>query len=172
MSYYRDPVQGRLEPLLYDNAAQVPAARDPVPFRAHDLTAAFAKSPGYYEALFEHLGRMLRSNWLDELFTTIDPDLTRFESALRADGELPAGCSVGEMKQRLRAQVIWLRKACLPEDAANFSASYSVANEKRDVGEGTLEVEAWATTRSPVLVEGFRFGNGSLSTAAGLLAPE
>jgi hypothetical protein len=169
--FYRDPVAARLEPILFDTAAADSSARDPVPFRARDLTAAFAASPGYYDALFVHLGRMLRAGWLDELFAAVEPELARFEAALLADGPLPAGCSVGEMKQRLRAQVVWLRKACLPGDPTGFSASYELTDAGRNAGKGWLEVEAWATTRSPVLIEGFRFSNGSFSPAAGALAP-
>lgn len=170
MRFYRDPVQARLEPILFDCAAQDPAGRDPVPWRATGLAAAFASSPGYYAALFTHLGRMLRSGWLDELLTGIEPDLARFEAALRAEGELPAGCTSGEMKQRLRAQLVYLRKACLPSDAVNFEAAYELTDAQRNAGEGVLEVRAWATTRSPVLVEGFRFSNGGVSPASAVLA--
>jgi hypothetical protein len=170
MRFYRDPVQARLEPILFDCAVQDPSGRDPVPWRTTGLAAAFARSPGYYEALFVHLGRMLRSDWLDGFFAGIEPELTRFERALSAEG-LPAGCSAGEMKQRLRAQVVYLRKACLPNDGVNFESSYELTDAARNVGKGVLEVRAWATTRSPVLVEGFRFSNGSVSSAASVLAP-
>ena len=170
MRFYRDPVQARLEPILFDCAVQDPSPRDPVPWRARDLAAAFARSPGYIDALFVHLGRMLRSDWLDRFFTSADPELARFESALRAEGELPAGCSAGEMKQRLRAQVVYLRKACLPSDGVNFEASYELDDAARDVGKGVIEVRAWATTRSPVVVQGFRFSNGSIAPAASVLA--
>ncbi len=170
MRFYRDPVQARLEPILFDCAVQDPAGRDPVPWRTTGLAAAFARSPGYYEALFTHLGRMLRSDWLDGLFGAIEPELAIFEAALRAEGELPVGCSSGEMKQRLRAQLVYLRKACLPSDGVNFEASYELTDVERNAGEGWLEVRAWATTRSPVLVEGFRFSNGAFSPAASVLA--
>ncbi len=169
MRFYRDPVQARLEPILFDCAAQDPSARDPVPWRATGLAAAFARSPGYTQALFDQLGRMLRSDWLDGFFAAVEPDLTRFEAALRASEELPAGASAGEMKQRLRAQVVYLRTVCLPADSVNFEASYELTDATRDAGAGMLEVRAWATTRSPVLVEGFRFSNGSLVPAAGAL---
>src|SRR5688572_144563 len=71
MRFYRDPVQARLEPILFDCAAQEPSSREPVPWRATDLAATFALSPGYQAALFTHLGRMLRSDWLDELFADV-----------------------------------------------------------------------------------------------------
>ena len=170
MRFYRDPVQARLEPILFDNGAQEPSGRDPVPWRARDLTAAFAQSPRYYEALFTHLGRMLRSDWLDGLFASIEPEFTRFEAALRAEG-LPPGFSAGEMKQRLRAQVVFLRKACLPTDGINFEASYELSDPKGSPGKGWLEVFAWATTRSPVVVDGFRFSNGTEAAAAAVLVP-
>jgi hypothetical protein len=169
--WYRDPVQARLEPILFDCSLMDASSREPVPWRATDLTASFARSPAYTTALFEHLGRMLRSDWLDGFLAEVEPELTRFEAAVRAGEELPQGCSVGEMKQRLRAEIVYLRKACLPSDAANFEASYALSVPSANAGKGWIEVHAWATTRSPVLVEGFRFSNGSLSPAAKVLAP-
>ncbi len=170
MRFYRDPVQARLEPILFDCAAQDPAGREPVPWRATGIAAAFAASPGYEAALFTHLGRMLRSDWLDGLFAALEPDLARFEAALQSSEGLPPGASLGEMKQRLRAQVVYLRKTCLPADPINFEATYELTDAERDAGEGVLEVRAWATTRAPVEVEGFTFSNGSLAPAAGALA--
>lgn len=172
MRFYRDPVQARLEPILFDCAAQDPSARDPVPWRATGLAASFARSPGYEQALFTALGRMLRSDWLNGFFAAVEPDLSRFEAALRAGEELPAGASAGEMKQRLRAQVVYLRTVCLPEDGVNFEAAYELTDATRDAGAGMLEVRAWATTRSPVSIEGFRFSNGSLVPAAGALVAD
>src|SRR5262249_18426597 len=78
----------------------------------------------------------------------------------------------GEMKQRLRAEVVYLRRACLPDDPVNFDASYELTDPAHSAGEGWLEVRAWATTRAPVVIEGFRFSNGSVAPAAGALAPE
>jgi CotH protein len=171
MRFYRDPVQARLEPILFDCAVREPSSREPVPWRATDLAAAFALSPGYQAALFTHLGRMLRSDWLDGFFADVGPDLARFEAAIRAGETLPPGCSADEMKQRLRAQVLWLRRACLPDDGVNFECEYEVIDAARNAGAGWLEVRTWATTRSPVVLEGFRFSNGSFSPAAGALQP-
>jgi len=172
MRFHRDPVLGLLEPILFDNAAQSPGARDPVPFRADGLLAAFAASPRYYDGLFAHLGRMLRSDWLDAFFTSIGPDLARFEVALQAEEPLPAGFAANEMKQRLRGEAVYLRKACLPTDPINFEAAYQLAGAGEDPGSGTLEVWAWATTRSPVAVERFVFSNGSSSLAAEWIVPD
>ncbi len=172
MRFYYDPLQARLEPILFDNAPHDPSARDPVPFRARDLTAAFAESPVYTDALFENLGRMLRSTWLDELFDALQPELSTFEAALRAAGALPPGHSVGEMKQRLRAELVYLRRACLPADPVNFAASYELRDARANAGAGAIEVLAWATTRAPVEVEGFRFSNGSFTAAAERLSAD
>jgi hypothetical protein len=168
--WYHDPVQARLEPILFDCGAQDPSSPEPVPWRAQDLTASFAKSPAYVAALFQHLGRLLRSDWLDGFFAAVEPDLARFEAALAADEALPPGHTAGEMKQRLRLQVARLRSACLPSDALNFEGSYELDDPAANAGKGWIEVRAWATTRSPVLVDGFRFSNGGVSPAAGALA--
>ena len=170
LRFYHDPVTQRLEPILFDAGAQDASARDPVPFRAEGLDAVFARSPAYHEELFTHLGRLLEPAWLDGFFARVEPELARFEAALRAEDDLPGGFSAGEMKQRLRAQVVYLRKTLLPSDPVNFLASY--APDERDQGSGLLEVEAWATTRSPVRITGFRFSNGSLVSAALALAPD
>ncbi|HEX6882631.1 MAG TPA: right-handed parallel beta-helix repeat-containing protein [Planctomycetota bacterium] len=168
--WYHDPVQARLEPVLFDCAAQDPGGRDPVPWRATDLTAAFSKSPAYQARIFHHLGRFLRSDWLDELFTAVAADLARFEAAIAGSEELPPGHSSGEMKQRLRAQVVWLRKAALPEDGVNFECAYQLVDPAANAGKGWLDVRAWSTTRAPVVLEGFQFSNGSTTAAAGTLA--
>ncbi len=170
MRFYYDLVQDRLEPILFDNAVHEASRRDPVPFRAQGLTAVFAESPVYYDALFTHLGRMLDTAWLDGLFETHAPELARFEAALAAEDRLPAGFGVSDMKQRLRAELLFLRRACLPEDPVNFAASYELANAKANAGAGVIEVQAWATSRSPVLLSGFRFSNGSFTAAAERLA--
>jgi len=168
--WYRDPVQARLEPILFDNAPQDPGGRDPIPFRATDLTAAFAHSPGYRLALFAHLGRMLRTGWLDEFLGSVEPELARFEAALAAEGPLPPGGTADEMRQRLREQVVYLRRVCLPRDGVGLEATYELTHPDRKVGEGWIEVRAWAATRSPVLVEGFAFSNGRFVPAATVLA--
>jgi len=170
MRFYRDPVLARLEPILFDNAAQDPGGRDPVPLRAEGLLGAFAASPGYYDGLFAHLGRLLRSDWLDDFFADIAPDLARFERALLSEGPLPTGGTAEEMKQRLRAETLYLRTACLPDDAISFESSYALAGQGEDPGSGTLEVAAWSTTRSPVALERFLFSNGSSSLAADWIA--
>lgn len=167
LRFYHDPVTQRLEPILFDAGAQDPSARDPVPFRAEGLTAAFARSLRYQEELFTHLGRLLEPAWLDGFFAAVEPDLARFEAALRATDDLPPGMSSGEMKQRLRAQALYLRRTLTPADPINFLASYR--QNAADPGAGELEIEAWATTRSPVRLEGFRFSNGSSVSAASAL---
>jgi len=164
LRFYHDPVTQRLEPILFDAGAQDPSARDPVPFRAEGLTATFARSLRYQEELFMHLGRMLEPAWLDDFLASVEPELARFEAALRVSDDLPPGFSAGDMKQRLRAQALYLRRTLRPSDPINFLASYRPGGT--DPGAGVLEIEAWATTRSPVRLEGFRFSNGSTVSAA------
>jgi hypothetical protein len=171
LRFYRDPVLARLEPILFDMGAQEPAARDPVPFRAEGLTAAFTSSPRYVDALFEDLGRMVRSGWLDELFDALEPDARRFEAALVATDDLPPGFALDDMKQRLRHQAGWLRHAILPEDAVHFEATYRQDDPDRPDA-GVIEVRAWATTRSPVALESFHFSNGSVTPALACVGVE
>lgn len=170
LRFYHDPITQRLEPILFDAGASEPASREPVPLRAEGIGRAFARSNAYYAQHFTHLGRFLAPEWLDGFLARVEPELARFEAALRARDDLPPGFSTGEMKQRLRAQAVYLRRTLLPADPVNFLASYVPGGN--DPGAGLLEVEAWATTRSPVRLEGFRFSNGSLVSAASASTPE
>ncbi|HEX6884348.1 MAG TPA: right-handed parallel beta-helix repeat-containing protein [Planctomycetota bacterium] len=170
LCFVTDPASGRLEPLLHDLAPERPSARDPVPFRAPGATAALASSRAYTEELFRALGEMLRSDWVESLFLALEPELVAFEAALAREGPLPPGATRAEMRQRLEAQVLYLRQTCLAADALNHSASYALDPGPRPLT-GRLSVRAWATTRSPVVIEGFRFANGTFAPAAGSLAP-
>lgn len=172
LRFYRDPVLGRLEPILFDMGAAESSSRDPVPLRAEDaLTRAFAASPRYVDALFEDLGRMIRSDWLDQLLDAVEPDARRFEAALARTGDLPPGFALDDMAQRLRRQTVWLRHAILPTDPVHFEATYRQDDPARP-DSGVIEVRAWATTRSPVALEGFRFSNGSVTPAIACVGVE
>src|SRR5688572_5132460 len=167
MRFRFDAERSRLEPILLDAAPERPSARDPVPFRAAELCASLAASPGYYGALFEALGSLASTRWLDELFRASEEELARFAQAL---APLPHGCTPAEMRQRLRVQALFLRQTCLPTDATRHEATYALDPQGGPVS-GSLQVRVWCSTRSPVQVEGFRFPNGGFLPAAEVLRP-
>lgn len=169
LRFYHDPVLDRLEPILFDNMADVPSARDPVVFRAPEVTAEFRHSKAYYDALFRYLGSFCRSGYVDELFADLGPDLERFEAALLAEGRLLQRYRIDGMKQRLRAQEQYLRTVLFPVDPLNVASFYVVAPTGSTHLEGEVEVRAWATTGTPVVVEGFRFQNDSFTPARAVL---
>ena len=149
LRFYYDPLKERLEPISFDNNGQEVASREPVPFRATGVAAVFARSTGYSDELFATLGRLTHPDWIGAFFASLEPDLSRFEAALRTGEPLPGGYSVAAMQQRLRAQTLFLRELLAPADPIHFVAL-------REPDERTVEVLAWATTRVPVLLEGFR----------------
>jgi len=165
LRFYHDPVLDRLEPILFDNNAQVPSDRAPVPLRGGDLLRGIATSRAYYDGVFAELGRICRPEWLDEVFLELGPELRRYERALDQETPLRPGSKVPAIRQRLRAQQSFLRRVLYPSDPVNFQALYR--DEPGSAGD--VEVIAWATTKTPVLVEGFRFSNGTFVSAASSL---
>lgn len=157
LRFYFDPVLARLEPIMFDNMAHIVADPDPVPLRGEGYVTRFRTSRAYYDGVFEHLGRIVEPGYLEAFFDTIAPEFERLASAL------PPGAEA-TMKKRLFAQRDYLAQVARPVHAANFAGAFDVA---RDGDE--LEVTAWATTRSPVVVEGFRFGNGRFVRASDAL---
>ncbi|MAB78394.1 MAG: hypothetical protein CMJ89_03470 [Planctomycetes bacterium] len=172
MRFYHDPLVDRLEPISFDNMPHEIASREPVPFRARSLVAQFAHSSGYYDRLYHWMGRISAPGWVDELFEGLEPQLSTFESALSDEQVLGERFALAGMKQRLRAQAIYLRKAVYPPDPANFEAFYELDDPHAANLSGTIEVDAWSTTLAPVVVEGFRFSNGAVISGREALIAE
>jgi len=164
LRFYHNPVLDRLEPILFDNMAHQPSERVPVPFRAAGMVRELLQSRRYYDGVFRYMGELCEPAWLEGLFEEVEPELRRFEAALVAEGSLPPAYRVDAMKQRLRAQQGYLHQILYPADPLNVEAFYEVDGDDALVS-GTLEVQAWATTQTPVVVEGFRFANGGFVRA-------
>jgi hypothetical protein len=172
MRFYHDPVLDRLEPILFDNMAKEPASRDPVVFRLPSTTPPFAKSSRYYNGVFEELGRFCEKDYLDDLVEAIGSELEVYEAAVDSDEGLAGAHTVDGMLQRLRAQQAYLRKVLYPVDPISFSSVFELEGGDRSTIDGFMEVTAWGTTRTPVVVEGFRFSNGKVLPARTVLDPE
>ncbi len=171
MRFYHDPLVDRLEPISFDNMPHEPSMREPVPFRSRSLVSQFANSPAYYDGLYIWMGRIAAPDWLDEFFAEVQPQIEVFEAALAADEPLPGRMRFSSMKQRLRAQSIYLRKALFPPDPVNFEAFYELRDPQATNLEGGIAVDAWSTTLTPTVIEGFRFSNGATVSPASALSP-
>ena len=161
MRFYHDPVMNRLEPIMFDNMAHQTSGREPVMFRSQRIMKEFARSDAYYNGVFRYLARFCTPEYLDELMDELGPSLSQFEAALDREKKLPESYRVGSMVQRLRYQQSYLRDILYPTNPARFSSTFEFAETEGTTVSGTLSVNAWGTTRTPVVIEGFRFSNGA-----------
>ncbi len=172
MRFYHNPMLDRLEPILFDNTAQIVKVRDPVVFIEKPIMREFSTSLSYYNGVFRDLAHFCRPEYLDDLFADLDEDLERYAAALQADGVLPPWSRPAAIRQRLRSQQIYLKSTIEPADPINFSCFYELDPGADPQVSGTLEVNAWATTWAPVVLEAFRFSNGQTIPALACLADD
>ena len=159
MRFYHDPVLDRLEPVMFDNMAQDPALKDPVMFRRNGSMPPFEANTAYYNGVFRYLGRFCEPEYLDQFYEETREDIERFEAAVEADDQIPKPHVLAAMRRRVRVQQDYLRDSIRPANPISFTAEY-VLDDAEGVT-GVMEVTAWGTTRIPVVVEGFRFGDDS-----------
>ncbi|QDU84666.1 CotH protein [Planctomycetes bacterium Pla163] len=180
MRFYHDPVLNRLEPILFDTDADHPGPRDPVVMRESALMREFGRSRTYYDGVFERLGHYCRPEYVNELMADLGEEMAVYEAALEAHYGLAGQNTPAAMVQRLRTQAGFLRTVLYPVDPINFHASYAFAEGSSGGGgedgtgvvAGDIFVDAWSTTRTPVVVEGFEFSNGLRLSASGYLASD
>jgi hypothetical protein len=170
LRFYHDPVLDRLEPILFNTGANLELPPRELAVLVPQL-AELARSNAVYEGTFRELGRISQPDFVDALRGRLGPDLERFARALQKEGILPADAGVAAIFERLERNRAEIRRVVLPDDAVNFDCRLLPA-AAGDPTDGMLEVEAWATTRVPVIVAGFRFGNGREINAAPALAQE
>jgi hypothetical protein len=161
--YYHNPVTERLEPIVFDTNSQQPEMMLDLAI-SNPLLKVFTRSHLYKNYYFEEVGMFSSNAYLETLFEKYAQQLQVFETALREDNELPDGYQVEAMKNRLRGRQIHLHQILYPVHPANFKTDLVESdNSKR------IEVEAWATTKVPVIIDSFRFSNGVILDAADVL---
>ena len=166
--FYHNPITARLEPVVFDTLAGKPIGeRDPVAMYTH-TNRAFLTSASYNNHLFRHLAELAHPNYLAELFAEFEPDLERFSRLMAEEGLDDPQADVARVKHLLYDQQIYLRELLRPRDAVNFDCYHLGEGDNR----GDIVVEAWATTRVPVVFQGFRFSNGSFLDARRALRAE
>ena len=170
--FYHNPITARLEPIVFDTLAGTPiAARDPIAM-ASKTTTELLKSDRYYNRLFELLGPLSESSYLDDHLAALRSDLERFARLLQLEGMVSAQTDPARMINQLRDQQVFLQELLRPTDGANFESRLLTPDFESSSQEGLMEVEAWATTKVPVVVEGFRFSNGRFIGAHQSLDPQ
>ena len=169
LRFYYNPILDRLEPIMFDNMPNVPKYKAPIPLQASEsrhLFAEYASSNKYYNGVFRYLGHYCRPEYLEQFFESVNPDLQLFAAALEAEAPLEAEYRIDAMKQRLEAEQVYLREIILPPSPIHFSCRAEYEDASRSVVSGMLNIEAWATTAIPVVVEGFLFDNGVFAKAS------
>ncbi|MCH8270690.1 MAG: hypothetical protein IH985_05715, partial [Planctomycetes bacterium] len=129
-------------------------------------------SPTYYNRLFERLGELTAPDYLEELFAQYEPELRRYAQLLHEEGIDVPQTDVDAIKNQLYDQQVFLRELLRPMDGVNFDCRLMSKDPMEGRSTGTLEVEAWATTRVPVVLRGFRFGNDRFVTARQSIAKQ
>ena len=171
LRFYHDPVLDRLEPILFDCNAHQPSSRDVVMFRQTDVTSQFNKSNAYYNGVFNALGEFCEHDYLDSLMEEFGEELLVYEAALHDEFELTGLQTVPGMLQRLRTEQTFLQGVIEPVDPVNFRAAYEVIEDPdSNAVSSNLIVDAWTTTRTPVVIEGFKYSNGVTTAARGIVA--
>lgn len=162
MRFYHNPVRQRLEPIVFD-ASSGGDRQDPFDV-AGRLFAQFLASDRYQLELFGHLARMSRPEYLDSFMADVGPQVDVFERAIKAE-KAYLGRDAAEIFADLHEQQIYLLELLNPPDPVNFDARWVHSETTDGLDGGFLEVDAWATTRVPIIIEGFRFSNGRLVRA-------
>jgi hypothetical protein len=166
--FYHNPITGRLEPVVFDTLAGKPIAeRDPVAMFTH-TNRAFMTSASYMNRLFEHVADVSSPDYLADLLTELEPELVRFSRLMAEEGITDSRSNVEEIKNQLYDQQMYLYELVRPRDAVNVDCRLLSEGDNH----GDIVVEAWATSRVPVVFRGFHFSNGHFVSARNSLTPE
>lgn len=166
MRFYYDPVMDRLEPVMFDNMAHAGTYHDITMFMPNrPIVAEFRKSPHYYTEVFRDLSVFTRAEWLNDLFDDLRPQIDLYYAALEAEFKMDPRHHPDAIKQVYRAQQIFLKESLYPRDPVNFACNWEAEEHDGNMVSGTVQVRAWATTASPVVLEGFRFSNDTFVPA-------
>jgi len=167
MRFYHDPVTDRLEPIMFDNMANLPGKQDPVMFGSvvEPVMQLFSTCTPYYNGVFRDLGRLCAPTYIDELVDELGAELELYERALTAEFSVLPASVAASMVQRLRAEQVYLRDIIYPSAPMHVEGFYELESSEQMPVTGMLEVSAWSLTATPVVVEGFRFENGAFVPA-------
>lgn len=169
--FYLDPTRDRLELVLFDINPSISHGwtADPFVWDQRWIGNLLKDNPDYYLAVFRELHELTSPEWLEGFLSSIGDDLTRYDAALGAAGDLPMGEDLASIRAHLQNRQVYLRTMLVPTDCVHF---HSFIEADGDKPTGEMVIEAWVATRVPVSLDGFRFSNGRLQPAAEVLDPE
>jgi hypothetical protein len=166
--YYHNPVTGRLEPIIFDTGSGAPLhSRDPLSNFKH-IIPAYLKNPQFYNAMFQEIGRISQPAYIENSIADLRPRLEHFEELLRLEGLDDPMMDTMAIVSGLREQQGFLYELVNPHIPAGFDCSLLTVDDSGEKPIGNLQVEAWATTSVPVVVEGFRLESGRFMNARDL----
>jgi hypothetical protein len=166
LRFYHDPVLDRLEPVVFDTGSN--PLLGPLPLLVN-TRSLLNLGDAAREIGFRELARMARPEFLRGVLDGLRPQLARFTRALDAEGLLPPGIGMDSVAPVIAANCATIRELLAPLDPAHFAAK--LGRLVGDDGEGidVVEVDAWATSETPVAVHEFTFSNGRTVRAADAL---
>ena len=163
--YYHNPVTARLEPIVFDTGAGMPReTRDPIEILKY-VIPAYMKNGVFYDAWFREIGRISRPEFIDGVFAEVRPKLVHFEELMRAEGLDDPLMDAGAIEAEIRTQQVHLHETVHPRIPVSFDCRLLTDDDAGDRPKGMLEIEAWANTRVPVVLQGFQLGNGAFVDA-------
>lgn len=167
--FYHDPVLDRLEPIVFDTGATFLSNPNELAMSCDDARW-FRTSDVVMAAAYEQLGRITSPEWTAELSAALGPRLRTIDAAIKKDLKLPILDKLPAPDLVLQQRAIMMRKVVQPAVAASFAANLFDA-ELPGSGKKTriVEVDARSMTEVSTLVQGFRFGNGRVVSAAAAL---
>lgn len=149
LRFYLDPLTGRLEPVVYDSGTRGGEV-DPYEISGAPY-AEFLANSRYARAVFEHLSRMVRGEYVDELEAALAPEYDRLAHALDERGYGAGRHTDGVVWDELRERQILVLELLRPREALSAACTFVESDEAAP----KFVVEAWCTTRVPVIVESF-----------------
>lgn len=178
LRFYHDPVRDRLEPVLFDMGADVSGLQQRASvLLEHPLIAHLLVSDVIRETAWHELWRLAQPGERAAFFASIAADVTRYWPAVGSDPTtVPPGLGgpdrFDDFVTVFQAHADWLCELLVPRDPLSCECRL-VLEPSADGSEDDrliVEVDAWATTRVPVRVRGFRLSNGRFVAAAGVRA--
>lgn len=162
---YHDPVLDRLEPVVFDTAADLLIHRGDLVLDSPAIRW-LCSSDTVMVAAWRELGRITAPEFLEPLLADLLPQVRVFDQAMQAAGSgMPGVDLAGALENLLRNQAAELHAVARPQHAAGFLAALVGLRGADGHDDRAAEVEAWSRTTIPTVVEGFRFRNGRVVPA-------
>ncbi|MBL8724865.1 MAG: CotH kinase family protein [Planctomycetes bacterium] len=163
---YHDPVLDRLEPIVFDTAADLTVHRGELVLDSPAIRW-LTSSDAVLVAAWRELGQLTAPEFVDALLAELLPQVRAFDRAMQAAGSgMPGVDLAAALESLLRAQAAELQQVARPRHAAGFLAALVGLRSADGRDERAAEVESWSRTTIATELVGFRFRNGRIVPAA------